>query len=395
MAEGPLAGFRILDLTQVVSGPYGTQTLGDLGADVIKVEPPEGDTVRRVGVPRKNGVSAGFLAFNRNKRSIVVDLKQPQGVTLVKILATRCDAMIENNRPGVADRLGVGYAEIRKVNPKIVYCAIHGFGPKGPRANAPAFDPVIQGFSGMAAVQGGPGGKPVAVRMALADKISGMTAALGIISALHAARSRGVGQYIRVPMVEAMMAFSANDSMIGYALLPESDEFKRQTPKSFSLDPFQTADGFVTIAPFTDEQWQRLTATAGHPEWWQIEDQRERMRTCLKGVAALFRELPTAQCLKIIKDADCPGGPVHSYETLFDDPEVIANQSFTTYEHPLAGTVRTPRPGWRYSETPAQFARRPPLLGEHTEEILREAGLSREEIAELRKNNVINQPVAG
>jgi formyl-CoA transferase len=389
MAEGPLAGFRILDLTQVVSGPFCTQTLGDLGADIIKVEPPEGDATRRNGVPRKNGVAAGFLAFNRSKRSIVIDLKKDQAADLVRMLAAKCDAMIENNRPGVADRLGIGYADIRKVNPRIVYCAIHGFGPKGARADAPAFDPVIQGFSGMAAVQGGRGEKPVAVRMALADKISGMTAALSIVAALHAARSRGVGQYIRVPMIEAMMAFAANDSMVGYALIPE-DEFKNQTPKSFSIDPFRTADGYVTIAPFTDEQWDRLTTAAGHPEWWQITDRRERLRTCLKGMAAFFAERPTAECLEVIKTADCPGGPVNSYETLFNDPEVVANESFTVYEHPQAGPVRTPRPGWRYSETPARMTRRPPLLGEHTEEILREADIPRERIEELRKDQVIS-----
>jgi len=388
MAEGPLAGFRILDLTQVVSGPYCTQTLGDLGADIIKVEPPEGDTTRRVGQPRKNGVSAGFLAFNRNKRSVVIDLKQERAADLVRMLAAKCDAMIENNRPGVADRLGIGYAEIRKVNPRIVYCAIHGFGAKGPRANAPAFDPVIQGFSGMAAVQGGRGGKPVAVRMALADKISGMTAALSIIAALHAARSRGVGQYVRVPMVDAMMAFSANDSMVGYAF-PDHD-FSNEAPKSFSLDPFRTKDGWVSIAPFTDEQWERLTTTVGHPEWWQIPDRRERFITCLKGIASLFQERESAHWLQVIKEADCPGGPVHSYETLFDDPEVVANDSFTTYEHPLAGTVRTPAPGWRYSETPARMWRRPPLLGEHTDEVLREAGIERHQIEEFRKDKVIN-----
>lgn len=388
MAEGPLAGFRILDLTQVVSGPYCTQTLGDLGADVIKVEPPDGDTTRRVGVPRKNGVAASFLAFNRNKRSIAIDLKNARAANLIKMLAAKCDAMIENNRPGVADRLGIGYADIRKVNPKIVYCAIHGFGPKGPRADAPAFDPVIQGFSGMAAVQGGRGGAPVAVRMALADKISGMTAALSIVAALHAARSRGVGQYIRIPMVEAMMAFAANDSMIGFAF--PNDDFRDQAPKSFSIDPFRTKDGFVTIAPFTDEQWERLTTAVGHPEWWAIPDRRERTVTCLRGMAKAFLERDTAECLRLIKEADCPGGPVHSYETLFDDPEVIANESFATYEHPQAGKVRTPNPGWRFSETPAKLWRRPPTLGEHTEEILREAGFARTQIKELRNDKVIS-----
>jgi crotonobetainyl-CoA:carnitine CoA-transferase CaiB-like acyl-CoA transferase len=389
MADGPLAGFRVLDLTQVVSGPFCTMLLGDLGADVIKVEPPEGDTTRRIGRPRKNGVPSGYLVFNRNKRSIVIDLKREHGRDLVRMLAGKCDAMIENNRPGVADRLGIGYADIRKVNSKIVYCAIHGFGPKGPLANAPAYDPVIQGFSGMAAVQGGPGGKPVAVRMALADKISGMTAALSIVSALHAARNRGVGQYIRVPMVEAMMAFSANDSMVGYVFVPE-DEYKDQTPKNGSLDPFQTKDGYVTIAPYTDEQWSRLLTAIGHPEWWEIPDRRERLRTCLKGIAKLFPERDSAHWLQKIAEADCPGGPVHNYDTLFSDPEVIANENFTVYEHPQAGTVRNVNPGMRFSETPAKMWRIPPKLGEHTEEVLREAGMPRERIEELRQGKVIN-----
>ena len=159
MADGPLAGFRILDLTQVVSGPFCAMLLGDLGADVVKVEPPEGDTTRRIGRPRKNGVTASFLNFNRNKRSVVIDLKKEQGRDLVRMLAVRADAFIENNRPGVAERLGIGYADIRRLNPKIVYCSICGFGPKGRYANAPAYDPVIQCFSTMAALQGRRGGQ--------------------------------------------------------------------------------------------------------------------------------------------------------------------------------------------------------------------------------------------
>jgi crotonobetainyl-CoA:carnitine CoA-transferase CaiB-like acyl-CoA transferase len=220
MADGPLAGFRILDLTQAVSGPFCTMLLGDLGADVIKVEAPTGDTARLITRPGKNKVGAYFLMFNRNKRGIVVDVRKEHGRDLIRRLALKCDAMIENNRPGVADRLGLGYADIREVNPKIVYCAIHGFAPKGELADAPAYDPVIQGFTGMAAVQGGPGGKPTAVKTVLADKVSGMTAAVGIVAALHAARTRGVGQYLRVPMVEAMMNFIANDTMVGYTFVP-------------------------------------------------------------------------------------------------------------------------------------------------------------------------------
>src|SRR6266404_3253835 len=285
MAEGPLAGFRILDLTQVVSGPFCSMLLGDLGADVVKVEPPEGDTTRRIGRPRKNGVTASFLNFHGNKRSVVIDLKKEQGRDLVKMLAVRVDAFIENNRPGVAERLGIGYADIRRLNPKIVYCSICGFGPKGRYANAPAYDPVIQCFSSMAALQGRRGGQPTVVKMALADKISGMTAALSIVSALHAARNRGVGQNIRIPMVEAMMAF-------------------------------------------TDEQFERLCLGVGHHEWWtEVADRTERIRGILRGLAKTLPERTTAEWLEVLEKADVPVGRVNDYETLFTDEEVVANEN--------------------------------------------------------------------
>ena len=389
MADGPLVGFRILDMTAVVSGPFCTQLLGDLGADVIKIEPPEGDSMRRIGRPAKNGVTAAFLNFNRNKRSIVIDVKKEHGRDLVRRLAVKADALIENNRPGVADRLGIGYADIRRANPKIVYCSICGFGPKGRMANHPAYDPVIQGYSGMAFVQGGKSEKPTSVKMALADKISGMTAALSVVSALHAARARGVGQNIRVPMLEAMMAFSANDSIYGYTFVPE-DEYKAQAPKSTTLDPFKTSDGWLTIAPFTDAQNERLCAAVGHPEWWTgVADKVERGRNMMRGLAKLFLERTTAEWLPILEAADIPSGPVHSYETLFQDPEIVANENFAIYEHPDVGSVRTVNPGARFTETPMKMWRLPPKLGEHTDEILREAGIERTQVEELRNSKVI------
>jgi crotonobetainyl-CoA:carnitine CoA-transferase CaiB-like acyl-CoA transferase len=389
MADGPLVGFRVLDLTAVISGPFCTQLLGDLGADVIKIEPPEGDSMRRIGRPVKNGVTAAYLNFNRNKRSIVIDIKKEHGRDLVRRLAVKADALVENNRPGVADRLGIGYADIRRANPKIVYCSICGFGPKGRMANHPAYDPVIQGYSGMAFVQGIKSGQPTAVKMALADKISGMTAALAVVSALHAARNRGVGQYIRIPMLEAMMAFSANDTMYGYTFVPE-DEYKAQAPKSTTLDPFKTKDGWLTIAAFTDEQSERLCNAVGHPEWWKNDlGPAERGRNMVKSLAKLFPERTTAEWLPILEEADVPSGPVHSYETLFADEEIVANESFGTYEHPDVGTVRTVNPGARFSETPAKVWRTPPRLGEQTEEILREAGIEKSQVEELRATKVI------
>jgi crotonobetainyl-CoA:carnitine CoA-transferase CaiB-like acyl-CoA transferase len=389
MADGPLAGFRILDLTAVVSGPFCTMLLGDLGADVIKIEPPEGDSMRNVGRPIKNGVTASYLNFNRNKRSVVIDLKNERGRQVVQRLAMSADAFIENNRPGVADRLGIGYGDIRRANPKIVYCSICGFGPKGRHANHPAYDPVIQGYSGMAQVQGGKSGQPAVVRMALADKVSGMTAALSVVSALHVARARGVGQFIKVPMIEAMMAFSANDTIYGYTFVPE-DEYKSQAPKNTSLDPFRTGDGWLTIAPFTDAQYERLCIAVGHHEWWTgVTDRLERARGIMRGLAKLFPERTTAEWLAVLEAADIPCGPVHSYETLFSDEEIVANESFTIYQHPDAGSVRAVNPGARLSETPMKIWRTPPRLGEHTEEVLREAGVARSEIEELRAEKVV------
>jgi crotonobetainyl-CoA:carnitine CoA-transferase CaiB-like acyl-CoA transferase len=390
MADGPLAGFRVLDLTQVIAGPFCTQLLGDFGADVIKIESPDGDSMRRVARPERNGFTAAFLNFNRNKRSIVIDIKKEHGRDLVRRLAVRADVLVENNRPGVAERLGIGYADIRPANPKIVYCSICGFGPKGRLANHPAYDPVIQGYTGMAFVQAGKSGQPAAVKMALADKVSGMTAALSIVSALHAARARGVGQYIRIPMMEAMMAFTANDTIYGYTFIPEK-EFKHQAPKSTTLDPFKTKDGWITIAMFTDEQSARLCAALGHSEWWyDTTDRMTRGRGMLRAIAKLFPEKTTDEWLAILEEADIPCGPVHSYETLFSDPEIVANESFITYEHPTAATVRTVSPGARFSETPAKMWRLPPRLGEHTEEVLREAGVDRSQIEELRASKVIN-----
>jgi crotonobetainyl-CoA:carnitine CoA-transferase CaiB-like acyl-CoA transferase len=392
MADGPLMGFRVLDLTAVISGPFCTQLLGDLGADVIKIEPPEGDSMRRNVGPQRGGLTAAFLNFNRNKRSIVIDIKKEHGRDLVRRLAVKADALVENNRPGVADRLGIGYADIRHANPKIVYCSICGFPPKGRLANFPAYDPVIQGYSGMAYVQGLKAGVPVAVKMALADKVSGMTAALSVVSALHAARARGVGQYIKVPMLEAMMAFTANDSIYGYTLLPE-DEFKHLAPKSTTLDPFKTKDGWLTIAPFTDAQSQRLAEAVGHAEWWPETSDRdaraERGRNLMRSLAKLFQEKTTAEWLPVLEEADIPCGPVHNYETLLQDPEIVENESFSVYDHPTAGKVRTVNPGARFSETPAKMWRMPPKLGEHTDEVLREAGIERSQLEELRAAKVI------
>jgi crotonobetainyl-CoA:carnitine CoA-transferase CaiB-like acyl-CoA transferase len=389
MTDGPLAGFRILDLSSVISGPFCTMLLGDLGADIIKVESPEGDTLRTFSRPQKNGVSAGFLSFNRNKRSIIIDLRKDGGRDLLRRMAAKADALIENNRPGVADRLGVGYADIRRINPKIVYCSISGFGPDGPNAQAPAYDPLIQGYSGLMMLQGARIGHPTGVQMAMADKITGMTTALCMVSALHAARNRGVGQYVRVPMLEALIAFNFNDTGFPYVLQPP-EEFKDQMPKGVTLEPFKTKDGYVAVGPFTDTQYQGIAVALNHPEWWDESVPRmQRVRALLRNSAAAYQEINSADLLAALGAQDVPCAPVHTYETLFQDADAIANQLFFMYDHPDAGTVRTNRCSARFSETPMMQRRIPPRLGEHTDEVLRECGIERTEIEELRTSGVI------
>ncbi len=389
MTDGPLAGFRILDLTSVISGPFCTMLLGDLGADIIKIEAPEGDSLRTFSRPQKNGMSVGFLSFNRNKRSIVVDLQKDGGRDLVRRMAARADAFIENNRPGVADRLGVGYADIRRVNHKIVYCSISGFGPDGPNANAPAYDPLIQGYSGLSHLQGARIGCPMGVQMAMADKIAGITAALCMVSALHAARNRGVGQYIRVPMLEALIAFNFNDTGFPHVLQPP-EEFKDQMPRSVTVEPFKTRDGYISVGPLTDAQYRGITVALGHPEWWDENVPRmERVRAILRNSAQLYQERDSAELLAALAAQDVPCAPIHNYESLFEDADAIANQIFFMYDYPGVGKVRANRCAARFSETPMQMRRIPPRLGEHTEEVLRECGLERGEIEELRSGGII------
>jgi crotonobetainyl-CoA:carnitine CoA-transferase CaiB-like acyl-CoA transferase len=270
-----------------------------------------------------------------------------------------------------------------------VYYSISGFGPDGPNANAPAYDPLIQGYSGLTQLQGARIGRPMGVQMAMADKITGMTAALCIVSALHAARNRGVGQYLRVPMLEALIAFNFNDTGFPHVLQPP-EEFKDQMPRSVTVEPFKTRDGYISVGPFTDEQYRGIALALGHPEWWDESMTRmERVRAILRNSAQLYQEKDSAEILAALREQDVPCAPVHTYESLFEDADVIANQIFYMYDYPGVGKVRSNRCSARFSETPMQMRRMPPRLGEHTDEVLRECGIERTEIEELRGAAVI------
>src|SRR5436305_122173 len=271
--SGPLNGYRIIDLTSNVSGPLATMILADQGADVIKVEVPNGGDSTRSGSNRHGGFTAGFLNNNRNKRSIVLDLKHPAALDALRRLAAGADVFVQNFRPGVADRIGVGEAAIRAVAPKIVYVSISGFGEKGPYAQAPAYDPVIQGFSGLATIQAGSDtARPRLIRTIIPDKLTAITASQAITAALLARERTGEGQHVRLSMLEAVIAFLWASDMSGQTFV--GDEPAEQEAASTIDLIYETADGYITAAVVTDRQWQGLAHALDKPEW--LEDERFR-----------------------------------------------------------------------------------------------------------------------
>jgi crotonobetainyl-CoA:carnitine CoA-transferase CaiB-like acyl-CoA transferase len=391
---GPLTGYRIVDLTSNVSGPLATMILADQGADVIKVEAPEGGDATRAGGNRRAGFTAGFLNNNRNKRSVVLDLKRPGAVRAVLRLAARADVFVQNFRPGVAERLGLGEEAVRAVSPTIVYVSISGFGEKGPYAAKPAYDPVIQAFSGLATVQAGSDeARPRLVRTILPDKLTAITASQAITAALLARERTGAGQHVRLSMLEAVLAFLWASDMGDQTFV--GDEPPHQTRASAHDLIYDTADGYITVAALTDRQWTGLAQAVGHPEW--LDDERFRTpalrqknidaRLELTQQALLTR--PMAEWLERLTAAQVPCGPVLTRTQVMNDPQVAALGLVVEIEHGQAGRLRQTRAAARFSKTPTEIRRGAPALGEHTHEILTDLGYSADEIEALRAGGVI------
>jgi crotonobetainyl-CoA:carnitine CoA-transferase CaiB-like acyl-CoA transferase len=388
-ATGPLAGIRVIDVTTVVLGPYATQTLGDLGADVIKIETKDGDSTRHIGPSRNKGMAAYFATLNRNKRSVVLDLKRPAARDAVLRLVETADVFVHNMRPGAAKRLGLDYASLAARNPRLVYASAAGFRKDSSARDDPAFDDLIQGMSGVAFLNAGPDGAPRYVPTVLADKLTGLTLASMVGMALFHRERTGVGQEVHVPMMETMVAFLLIEHFwSGVFGEPEKGVgYPRMlTPHR---KPYATRDGYISVIALTDAHWTKLFAAMGRAAL--IEDPRFcSIAARSVHVDALYATLTegmtlrtTAEWLEILREADIPCGAANTLQELMSNAYLRETGFFTQMQHPVDGKVVLPAIAPEFSASPPSVRCLWPTLGQHTEEVLREAGFSAVEIAAI------------
>ena len=384
--QGPLAGVRVIDLSTVVSGPLCGQGLGDLGAEVIKIEAPGGDSTRRMGLPDSSGFTGWYLQFNRNKRGVCANLKTEAGRDVVRRLAREADIVVENYRPGVADRLGVGYEALSAENLGLVYVAISGFGPDGPYRDLPAYDSVIQGIGGFMHAQGD-GGEPTLVRSIAADKASGMTALYAVLAALYAReKNGGKGQRVDVPMLDSWVAFILPEILGERSYVARPDP-----PDSPSVHKtWTTKDGHVVIMIVEDHQFHALCRAIDREDL--IDDPRcASLMTRFVNAATLFAEIEdelrkftTAEIVERARKQGAPLAPANGIPEMMADPQVVHSGIVIEVEHPDEGGLRYLRNPVRFAQTPTSLRAHPPKLGADTDDLLAEAGYSDDETAALR-----------
>jgi crotonobetainyl-CoA:carnitine CoA-transferase CaiB-like acyl-CoA transferase len=379
---GPLAGFRIIDLTTMISGPMATGLLGDQGADVIKVEGPGvGDLMRLLGKPRE-GITASFATTNRNKRSLVLDLKDDEDREAFMKLVATADVVVQNFRPGVVERMGIGEDDLRKLKADLIYVSISGFGEKGPYSNKRVYDPIVQALSGLATIQGNRGvGRPRMMRLVIPDKVTAITAAQAITAALLARLRTGKGQHVRLSMIDAMISLAWPEGFAGHTFVGEETDVPRNALAQDLV--YETSDGWMTAGAVSDSEWQGLARALDHPEW--LDD--ERFKTAggrvayakerLDQTASVLKTRTTDDWLERLDAEQVPCAPILPLSEVIDHPQVAENELIFESDHPVAGRIRQPRAAARFDETPTTLERPAPTHGQHNEEILRELGIER------------------
>ncbi len=400
---GPLAGVRVIDLTTVLMGPFATQMLGDMGADVVKVESAHGDTVRRVGPARHPEMGSIFLQGNRGKRSLVLDLKKPGGRNAVLKLAEGADVLVYNIRPQAMARLGLTYEEVSAVNPRIVYAGMFGYDQRGPYAARPAYDDLIQALVALPTLAQMAGGdRPRYVPLAIADRYVGAIGVGAILGALFHRMKTGRGQRVDIPMFETMAQMVLGDHMGGRTFDPPLGPSGYKRSLSPERVPYRTKDGYISVLAYNDKQWRSFFAAIGRAELPDADPRFADMASRSVHIDALYALLAeelstrtTAEWLEILDTADIPVMPLHTLDSLIDDPHLAAIGFLKTVEHPSEGPIRSIGVPTIWSETQATPGRPAPRLGEHSLEVLREAGYSAEEIDRLLADGVTADGSAG
>jgi crotonobetainyl-CoA:carnitine CoA-transferase CaiB-like acyl-CoA transferase len=389
-----LDGLRVLDVTQVMAGPFCAMVLADLGADVIKIEPPAGDSTRQMP-GAVDGDSPSFNAVNRGKRSIVLNLKTREGRDIVMRLARMTDILIENYRPGVMEALGLGYDAIHAINPRLIYASISGYGQTGPHAGKGGFDLIAQGVSGIMSVTGEPGGPPVKAGVPLTDLGAGLFTLVGILAALEARHRTGAGQRIDTSLVDAGVALSVWEATEYFAGGGVPTALGSAHRMNAPYQAIECADGYITIGAANERLFRRLCEVLGHAEWAANPDfadnaSRVRNRVALAElIASVMRERPRADWLALLDANDIPCGPINDYSQVFADPQVVARDMVINVQHPTLGLIKALGSPLKMSATPPNVRRRAPLLGEHSRDILREAGYPDAEIDGFVRSDVI------
>lgn len=393
---GPLTGLRVVDFTAMISGPLATMTLADQGADVIKVEAPAGGDHARHVATRRGGFSASFVNNNRNKRSVVLDLKQEAGLEAARRLLKDADVVVQNFRPGVMDRIGLGEDAVREFNPNIVYVSITGFGFEGPYAQKPVFDPLIQAVSGLTTIQAGSDEeRPRLVRTILPDKLTAVQASQAITAALFARERSGEGQHVKLSMLDALVWFLWSSDMTGHTFI--GDEVETENAQSYIDLIYETADGYISVAIIRDKEWAALANATGNPQW--IDDERFKSaarREVFKDdrlnlTQEALRKKTSAEWLEILETADIPCAPVMTRRDMIQHPQVVANGIVVEHQHPQAGPLRQTRQPARFSRTPPEHRFGAPRLGADTQSVLREIGYDTADIDALISSGAARQ----
>jgi crotonobetainyl-CoA:carnitine CoA-transferase CaiB-like acyl-CoA transferase len=405
--SGPLSHIRVLDLSRIMAGPWASQILADLGADVVKVERPRvGDDTRAWGPPYlrdssgKAGTEAGYyLCVNRGKRSVTIDLNTPEGQNLVKALAVRSDILIENFKVGTLSKFGLGHSQLKDANPRLIYASITGFGQTGPKAKAAAYDFMIQAMGGLMSVTGQrddlPGGGPQKVGVPIVDLMSGMYTAVAVLAALARRAETGMGDYIDIAMLDVQVAFLANQAMNYLVSGKVPGRSGNRHPNIQPQDVFRCLEGHIALAVGNDDQFVKFCGVIECPEL--ASDERyarnaDRVRNLLDLYAVIGPRLLTrgmAEWVTRLEAAGVPCAPINSIDAVLAEPQVLHRQMLRQLPHPAAGSVPQIVSPMRFAEAQLSFDRAPPLLGQHTEEILRELGLSDDDIGALRSQNIV------